>query len=82
MYCEQSGVLGGSLLSDELWLLGPQVVKTRREEFAAGRTCARIALAKLALHRLPFLEAHEESRCGQSMSTAALHTVTVIAPPS
>jgi 4'-phosphopantetheinyl transferase EntD len=53
---EQIGVLGGSLLPVEAELLGPRTVSKRREEFTAGRTCAREALALLGISRRPILQ--------------------------
>jgi 4'-phosphopantetheinyl transferase EntD len=52
---EQVGVLGGSLLPSEAELLGPRTVGKRREEFTAGRTCAREALALLGVPCMPIL---------------------------
>jgi hypothetical protein len=46
---EQIGTLEGGLLGAEAELLSPKTVSKRREEFAAGRTCARAALAMLGL---------------------------------
>jgi 4'-phosphopantetheinyl transferase EntD len=53
---EQVGALGGSLLQGEAELLGPRTVIKRREEFTAGRTCAREALALLGMPRMPILQ--------------------------
>jgi 4'-phosphopantetheinyl transferase EntD len=53
---EQVGVPGGSLLPGEAELLGPRAVSKRREEFTAGRTCAREALALLGIPRRPILQ--------------------------
>jgi 4'-phosphopantetheinyl transferase EntD len=52
---EKVGVLGGSLLPSEAQLLGPRTVTKRREEFTAGRSCARAALAMLGLPRMAIL---------------------------
>jgi 4'-phosphopantetheinyl transferase EntD len=46
---EQVGILGGSLLPREAELLSARTVSKRREEFAAGRTCARNALDLLGV---------------------------------
>jgi 4'-phosphopantetheinyl transferase EntD len=52
---EQIGTLEGSLLDAEAELLSPKTVRKRREEFAAGRTCARAALAMLGFASNPIL---------------------------
>jgi 4'-phosphopantetheinyl transferase EntD len=49
MCVEQVGALWGSLLPEEAALLAPKMVSKRRLELAAGRTCARSALAALGL---------------------------------
>ena len=54
--CEQIGTLGGSLLRNEMDLLSSNTVSKRREEFAAGRTCARTALAKLGIAPISILQ--------------------------
>jgi 4'-phosphopantetheinyl transferase EntD len=56
---EQVGALGGSLLPGEAGLLGPRAVSKRREEFTAGRTCAREALALLGIPRRSILQGKE-----------------------
>lgn len=58
---EQVGTLYGNLFPDEARLLSPRTVDRRREEFAAGRTCARKALAMLGVPSVPLLqgERHE-----------------------
>ncbi len=53
---EQVGQLHGSLLNEEASLLTPGTISRRREEFAAGRTCARQALAKLGVAPQPVLQ--------------------------
>jgi 4'-phosphopantetheinyl transferase EntD len=53
---EQVGQLGGSLLPGEDALLGSGTVSKRRQEFTAGRTCAREALALLGIHQRPLLQ--------------------------
>jgi 4'-phosphopantetheinyl transferase EntD len=46
IYCsEQIGTLAGELFAEEASLLGPGSVEKRWREFAAGRSCARKALA-------------------------------------
>lgn len=55
MCSEQVGTLGGSLLSGESELLSPRTVSKRQEEFTAGRTCARAALAMLGIAPNPIL---------------------------
>ena len=52
---EQIGTLEGSLLDPEAKLLSAKAVRKRREEFAAGRTCARAALAMLGVAPSPIL---------------------------
>jgi len=52
---EQIGVLFGSLLDEEVTILGRNAVPRRKAEFAAGRTCARQALRVLGLPELPIL---------------------------
>lgn len=58
---EQVGRLYGNLFPDEARLLSPRTVSKRREEFAAGRTCARKALSMLGVPPVPLLqgELHE-----------------------
>lgn len=51
----------------ETELLSPNIVSKRREEFTAGRTSARTALAMLESRQLPFFEACKGSRYGRSM---------------
>ena len=48
-YSEQVGTLQGALLAEEAALLGAAAVEKRRVEFAAGRSCARAALAMLGV---------------------------------
>ena len=55
MCCEQIGVLVGSLLGAETEMLSLKTVRKRREEFTAGRTCARTALAMLGIAPTPIL---------------------------
>ncbi|WP_158945019.1 4'-phosphopantetheinyl transferase [Granulicella sp. S190] len=55
MCSEQIGTLGGSLLDGETELLTPNAVSKRREEFTAGRTCARAALGLLGIAPSPIL---------------------------
>jgi 4'-phosphopantetheinyl transferase EntD len=52
---EQVGALWGSLLPEEADLLAPRMVSKRRLELAAGRTCARSALAALGIPQRPIL---------------------------
>jgi 4'-phosphopantetheinyl transferase EntD len=52
---EQIGTLKGSLLPEEAELLGPGTVPGRVQEFAAGRTCARIALESIGVSPRPLL---------------------------
>jgi 4'-phosphopantetheinyl transferase EntD len=52
---EQVGIPGGSLLPREAELLSARTVSKRREEFAAGRTCARNALDLLGVPQMPIL---------------------------
>jgi 4'-phosphopantetheinyl transferase EntD len=52
---EQVGELWGRLLPEEAELLTPKMVSKRRLELAAGRTCARSALAALGLPPQPIL---------------------------
>jgi 4'-phosphopantetheinyl transferase EntD len=56
MCCEQVGILGGALLGGETELLSPNTVSKRREEFTAGRTCARAALALSGVTPTPILQ--------------------------
>jgi len=53
---EQVGTLYGNLFPDEARLLSPRTVNKRREEFAAGRTCARKALGMLGVPSVPLLQ--------------------------
>ncbi|MDP9051853.1 MAG: 4'-phosphopantetheinyl transferase superfamily protein [Acidobacteriota bacterium] len=53
---EQVGELYGNLFPEEARLLSPRTVNKRREEFTAGRTCARNALAMLGSPSLPLLQ--------------------------
>lgn len=53
---EQVGQLHGNLLGEEAGLLTSATVNRRREEFAAGRTCARQALAELGVAPQPVLQ--------------------------
>ena len=53
---EQVGTLYGDLFPDEARVLSPRTVNKRREEFAAGRTCARKALAMLGMPSVPLLQ--------------------------
>jgi 4'-phosphopantetheinyl transferase EntD len=53
---EQIGTPMGSLLLHEARLLGPRTVSTRRQEFAAGRSCARAALGLLGVPQSPILQ--------------------------
>lgn len=55
MCCEQIGALGGGLLGGETKLLSPNTVSRRRDEFTAGRTCARTAMAMLGIAPAPIL---------------------------
>jgi 4'-phosphopantetheinyl transferase EntD len=57
--CEQVGVLYGNLFPEEARLLSPRTVNKRREEFAAGRTCARKALAMLGAPSIPLLQGEQ-----------------------
>jgi 4'-phosphopantetheinyl transferase EntD len=50
---EQIGVLSGSLLDEEVTILGRHAVPRRKAEFAAGRTCGRQAMRVLGLPELP-----------------------------
>jgi 4'-phosphopantetheinyl transferase EntD len=50
---EQIGVLFGSLLDEELTILGRNAAPRRKAEFAAGRTCGRRAMRLLGLPELP-----------------------------
>ncbi len=52
---EQVGALWGSLLPEESELVGPRMVNKRLLELAAGRTCARSAIAALGLPQQPIL---------------------------
>jgi 4'-phosphopantetheinyl transferase EntD len=54
-YYEQVGIPGGSLLPSEAELLTARTVSKRREEFTAGRTCAREALTLLGVPQIPIL---------------------------
>jgi 4'-phosphopantetheinyl transferase EntD len=54
-YAELQGKLRGTLLAEESAMLTPRTVDGRREEFAAGRTCARFALQLLGLPVTPLL---------------------------
>ena len=56
---EQLGPPSGSLVPEEERLLGEKTVHKRREEFAAGRTCARSALAALGVQPGPILPGQE-----------------------
>jgi 4'-phosphopantetheinyl transferase EntD len=47
---EQFGAPTGTLKPEELALLGGRITENRRNEFAAGRTCARKALAFFGMH--------------------------------
>lgn len=53
---EQVGRLHGDLFPDEARLLSPRTVNKRREEFAAGRACARKALTMLGIPSIPLLQ--------------------------
>ena len=52
---EQLGALTGSLLPAEDRALGPGAGLKRRQDFTAGRTCARAALSALGIENTPVL---------------------------
>jgi enterobactin synthetase component D / holo-[acyl-carrier protein] synthase len=52
---EQIGMLSGSLLNEEITILGQNAAPRRKAEFAAGRTCGRQAMRVLGLPEMPIL---------------------------
>jgi 4'-phosphopantetheinyl transferase EntD len=52
---EQIGMLSGSLLNEEVTILGRNAAPRRKAEFAAGRTCGRQAMRVLGLPEMPIL---------------------------
>ncbi|MBO4205987.1 4'-phosphopantetheinyl transferase family protein [Micromonospora echinofusca] len=51
----------GTLLPEEAACLSPRAVESRRRDYAAGRTCARRALAALGLAPMPVTSAPDRS---------------------